>query len=108
MTFSSCADEGAKDRHARDLQAERHVQDAVVAGAVVPGDAGPVEREHDRQTVEADVEVGLVEGPAEERRINRDHRPQPAHGHARRGSDRRLLGDPDVEKAVGPALAERQ
>ena len=77
-------------------------------GAVVAGDAGPVEAEHDRLAVQADVEVDLVEGPGEERRVDRDDRAQPAHRHAGGGGDRVLLGDADVEEAVGEALAERQ
>ena len=90
------------------LQAEGHVQDPVVAGPVVAGDAGPVQGEDDGQAVQAHVEVGLVEGPAEERRINGHHGPQAAHGHAGGRGDSGLLGDADVEKPVRPAGLERQ
>ena len=54
----------------------------MVAGAVVAGDAGAVEAEHDGLAVQADVEVDLVEGPGEERRVDGDDRAQAAHGHA--------------------------
>ena len=84
MTGTSWADDGAKIVMPGILQAERHVEHAVVARAVVAGDPGPVEGEHDRQPVQADVEVGLVERPAEEGRVDGHHRPQAAHGHARR------------------------
>ena len=87
---------------------KHHVEHAVVRRAVVAGDAGAVEREHDRQAVQADVEVGLVEGAGEERRVQRDDRAQPAHRHARRHRDRVLLGDADVEVAIGELLLERQ
>ena len=77
-------------------------------GAVVAGDAGPVEAEHHRQAVEADVEVGLVEGPGEERGVHGDHRAQAAHGHAGGGGDGVLLGDADVDEPLGEALCEGQ
>ena len=76
--------------------------------AVVTGDAGAVEREDDGQAVHADVEVGLVEGTREERRVQRDHGSQPAHRHARGHRDRVLFGDADVEVAIGELLLERQ
>ena len=79
-----------------------------MARAVVAGDPGPVEHEDDRQTVEAHVEVGLVEGPAEEGGVHGDHRPQTAHGHAGRRRDLVLLGDAHVEAAVGEPRLERQ
>ena len=88
-------------RHARDGQGEGHVQDAVVAGPVVTGDAGPVEHQDHRQPVQADVEIGLVEGAAEEGRVDRHHRAQAGHGHAGGGGHRVLLGDADVEEPVG-------
>ena len=77
------------------------VEDAVVAGPVVPGDPGPVEREDHGQAVQPHVEIGLVEGAAEERGVDRHHRPQPGHGHAGRGGDGVLLRDAHVEEAVG-------
>jgi hypothetical protein len=80
----------------------------VVRGAVVAGDAGPVEAEEHRLAVEGDVEVDLVDGPGQEGRIDGDHRPQATHRHARRRCDGMLLGDADVEAAVREALAERQ
>ncbi len=78
-----------------------------MARPVVPGDAGPVQCEHNRQAVQPDVQVGLVEGAAEKGRVNGHHRPQPAHGHACGRGDRGLLCDPDIEEAVRPALSER-
>ena len=92
---------GGEDRHARDGEGERHVEDAVVAGPVVAGDAGPVEHEDHRAAVEADVEVGLVEGTAEEGGVDGDHGPDARHGHAGGRGDLVLLGDPHVEEAVG-------
>ncbi len=108
MTGTSWADEGAKTVMPGILQAQRHVEHAVVAGAVRAGDAGPVQGEDDRQAVQAHIQVGLVEGPAEERGVDGDHRPQAAHRHARRGRHCGLLGDADVEEAVRPAVCEGQ
>src|SRR5260370_40176233 len=74
-----------------------------MAWAVVPGDAGPVEGEDHWQSVEAHIEVGLVEGPAEERRIEGHDRPEPAHRHPGCRGHRLLLSDPHVEEAPWPA-----
>ena len=74
MTGTSWADDGAKTVMPGILEAQGHVEHAVVARAVGAGDAGPIEGEDHRQAVQPDVEVGLVEGPAEERRV---------HGHDR-------------------------
>ena len=80
----------------------------MVAGAVVAGDAGPVEHEDHRAAVQAHVEVGLVEGAAEEGRVDGHHGPQAAHGHAGGRGHLVLLGDADVEEAVGEAGLEGQ
>ncbi len=53
--------------------------------------------------VQADVEVDLVDRPGEERGVDRDHGPEPAHGHAGGGGDGVLLGDADVEQRSGNA-----
>ena len=91
---------GREDGHVGNGEAEREVQEPVVARPVVAGDAGAVEDEDDRQVQEPDVEVGLVEGPREEGGVDRDDRLQAAHGHPRGRGDGVLLGDPDVEEPV--------
>ena len=53
-----------------------------------------------RLVVLADVVDDLVEGPLEERRVQRDDRPLAAHRQAGRHRHRVLLGDPDVEEAI--------
>ena len=77
-----------------------------MARSVVPGDAGPVQCEHNGQPVQPDVQVGLIEGAAEKCRVNGHHWAEPTHGHAHGRGDRCLLCDPDIETAVRPALAE--
>jgi hypothetical protein len=94
----------AQARH--DLE-DRHVPHAVVAGAVVAGDAGAVEHERHAALVQRDVHQHLVEGPVEERRVDGDDRVQPAHRQAGGRGGRVLLGDADVEGAVGETGRER-
>ena len=52
-----------------------------MARAVIARDAGPIEHEDDGAAVEAHVEVGLIEGAAEEGRVHRDDRSDARHGH---------------------------
>ncbi len=94
--------------HARHLRQQRHVVHAVVARPVRARDAGAVETEDDRQPVQGDVVDDLVPRPVEERRVDRHDRPEAAHRHPGRGGDGVLLGDPDVEAAVGETILERQ
>ena len=93
----------AQARH--DLQ-DRHVPHAVVAGPVVPGDPGPVEHERHTALVQRDVHQHLVERAIEEGRVDREHRVQPAHGEPGCGGDGVLLGDADVEGALGELPGE--
>ena len=86
-----------------DLQ-HREVPDAVVAGTVGSGDAGPVEHERHAGAVERDIHQHLVEGAVHEGRVDRDDRMQAAEGEAGRRGDGVLLGDADVVDAVGEAL----
>ena len=91
---------------ARHQLGDRHVPHAVVAGPVRTGDARPVEHERHPATVQRDVHQQLVEGPVEEGGVDRDHRVQAAHRQPGRGGHRVLLGDADVEAAVGERLGE--
>jgi hypothetical protein len=97
-----------EDRHARDGEGERHVEDAVVAGPVIAGDPGPVQHEDHRAAVEPHIEVGLIEGTAEEGGVDGDDGPEARHGHAGGRRDLVLLGDPHVEEAGGKAGLEGQ
>ena len=75
-------------------------------GAVVAGDAGPVEHEGHAAPVQRDVHQHLVEGPVEEGRVDRHDRVQAAHRQAGGGGGGVLLGDADVEGALGEAGRE--
>ena len=78
----------------------------MVAGAVGAGDPGAVEDEGDPGPVQGDVEQQLVEGAVEERGVDGDDGVQPAGGHPGGGGDGVLLGDADVEDAVGVGARE--
>ena len=71
-----------------------------MARAVLAHQAGPVDRDQDRQIVLADVVDLLVEGPLEERGVERHDGPLTGQGHTRSHGDGVLLGDADVEEAV--------
>ena len=107
---SSSRDPGAVARRAQpqaghDLE-DRHVPHAVVAGAVVAGHAGPVEHEGDAAAVQRDVHQHLVEGAVEEGGVDRDDRVQAAHREPGGAGDGVLLGDADVEGALGVRRGE--
>ncbi len=73
----------------------------MVAGPVVTGDAGPVEGEDHGKAVQPDIEIGLVEGAAEEGGVDGHHRLRPAMAMPGRGRHGVLLGDTHVEEPVG-------
>jgi hypothetical protein len=79
---------------------------AVVRRAFRAGQAGAIQREDDRQVLEAHFLEDLVEAPLEERRVDIDDRPHPGLGHARGEGDRVALADPDIEEPIGEILAD--
>jgi len=85
---------------------ERKVEGAVVRGTVGADQAAAIEREHDRQVLQRDVVDQLVIAALQEGRVDRDHRALPFHREARGERDGVLLGDADVEVAVGEFLRE--
>ncbi len=105
---TSSAAEGANTVMPGIDSAKRHVEDPVVARPVVARDPGPVQHEDHRAPVQPHVQVRLVEGPAEERRVHGHHWAQPGHGHPGGRRHLVLLGDPDVVEAVGEAGLERE
>ena len=78
----------------------------MVGGAVGAGDAGAVEDEGDAGLVQGAVHEELVERAVEEGGVDRDDRVQPGERQAGRRGERVLLGDADVEDALGVALGE--
>ena len=97
-----------EDRDAGDLGEQGEVEQPVMAGPVVAGDARAVDAEHDGQRMQADVVDDLVPRAAEERGVDGDDWPQSTHGHTRGRGHGVLLGDADVEAPIGETLGERQ
>src|ERR1043166_529396 len=75
----------------------RHVVDAVVRRTVLPGAAGAVEREDDRQIHDRDVVEDLVERALQEGRVDRGNRLHPLRRQAAAERHGMFLGDADVE-----------
>ena len=69
--------------------------------AVLADDAGAVGDERHGQVLQADVVDDLVERSLEEGRVDRDERRQAIGSHAGRHAHGVLLGNADVEDAVG-------
>ena len=69
--------------------------------SVAAGDAGAVEDERHTRPVQCAVHEHLVEGPVEEGRVDRDDRVQSGEGQPGGHRHGVLLGDADVEDAVG-------
>ena len=90
----------------RDAAQETQVERALVGRAVAADESAAVDRERDRQVLQAYVVDQLVVGALQERRVNRDDRPQAFAGKARGERHGVLFGDGDVEIAVGKTLRE--
>ena len=82
------------------------IEYAVVGRPVVADQTGAVHREHHVETLEADVVDDLVVGPLEEGRVDRRDRLAPLERQAGSEQHRLLLGDPDVEVAIGELVLE--
>ena len=77
------------------------VEAAGMGRAVGADQPGAVDGEADRQILDRDVVDDLVVGALQEGRIDRAERPHPLRGEAGGEGHRMLLGDADVEAAVG-------
>ena len=73
----------------------------MVRAAVVAGEPGAVDGEDDRQALQADVVDDLVVGALEEGRVDADDRAHALGGETGGEGDGVLLGDADVEEAIG-------
>jgi hypothetical protein len=93
-------------RSPRHDTADRHVPHAVVRGAVGAGHPARSSTNGDPGTVHRAVHQQLVEGAVEERRIDRHDRVQAGERQTGGHRQRVLLGDADVERALGVGVAE--
>src|SRR6267378_1779070 len=85
---------------------EAQIVAALVSRAIAADEAGAVHRKHDRQLLQRHVVNELIVGALQERRVDRHHRLQAVRGHPRGEGHRMLLGDRDVEIAIGETLGE--
>ena len=97
---------GRRDDQVRQLALRRQREHALVAGAVLAHEAGPVDADDHRRIVLADVVDDLVEGALEERGVERDDGPLAAEREARGERHRVLLGDAHVVHPVRERGAE--
>ncbi len=91
---------GAHDRHVGQSPEIAEVEEAVVGGAVFAHDAAPIQGEHHRKPLDADVMENLVEGPLQKGGIDGHHRAHAFGGQPRREGDPVLFRDPHVVKPV--------
>ncbi len=82
------------------------IEGAGVGRTVGTDEAGAVEREADREFLDGDVVHDLVVGALQEGRIDRRERLVALGREAGREGDAVLLGDADIESAIGERLAE--
>ena len=82
------------------------IVDALMSRAVVGHDPRPVQGEHDRQVLEADVVIDLVVGALEERRIDGADGFEAAERQPGGEIHGVLLGDADVEELPGQFFRE--
>ena len=91
------------------LGKRREIGDVEAAGmgrAVGADQPGAVDREAHRQVLDRDVVDDLIVGALQEGRIDRAERPHALRGEAGGEGHRMLLGDADVEGAIGEGLGE--
>ena len=95
------------DHHAGQARQEGHVEGAGMGRAVGADQPGPVDGEADRQLLDGDVMHDLVVGALEEGRID-GGKGLEAFGRKPGGEGHRvLLGDADIEAALGKISAKR-
>ena len=91
-------------RHHHEIGQGGEIGDVEAAGmgrAVGADQPGPVDREAHRQILDRDVVHHLIVGALQEGRIDRAEGPHALRGEAGGEGHRMLLGDADVEHAVG-------
>ena len=97
-------------RHQHEARQAAEIGDVEAAGMGRPvgaDQAGPVHGEAHRQALDRDVVHHLVVAALQEGRIDRRERLEAFGGEAGREGDGVLLGDADIEGALGELLAEQ-
>ena len=97
---------GGHDHHAGEAGEIGHVERAGMGRAVGADEPGAVDGESDRQALHRHVVHHLVVGALEEGRVDRGERLIAFGGKTSGEGDRMLLGDADIEAALGEGLGE--
>ena len=97
---------GRHENHLGNAAQIGDVEEAVMRGAVVAGEAGAVHAEEHGQLLQADVVDDGIEGALQECGIDGADGTKAARGHAGGEDDGVLLGDAHVEVALGMVRAE--
>ena len=79
----------------------------MVRGTVFSHQPGAVDREDDRQTLQAHVVDDLIVGPLKERRIDGHHGPLAVGRQPRCQTDRVRFRDADVEEPIRERVLEK-
>ena len=106
MCDQLCLVGGRHDDEARQAGEIGDVEGAGVRRAVGADETGAIDGEAHRQALDGDVVHDLVVGALQERGIDGGERLQAFGGEAGGEGDGVLLGDADVERALGKLLAE--
>ena len=93
-------------QHVRHATQVRQIEAAGVGGTVRANHAAAVDRKQHVEVLHRDIVHQLVIAALQERRVDRDHRFRAFAGHAGGERHRMLLGDGDIEIALGILLAE--
>ena len=107
MCMSSASSAAAMTTMPGRQRQERHVERAGMGRAVGADKPGAVDGEADRQLLDGDVVHDLVVGALQKGRIDRGERLEAFGGKPGGEGHRMLLGDADIEAALGKPSAKR-
>ena len=94
---------GRHDHHVRYAAQEGEIEGTLVRRTVAADEPAAVDRERNRQVLQRHVVDQLVVRALQEGRVDGDDRSQPLAGESGGEGDRVLLGDRDIEIALGEA-----
>jgi len=98
---------GGHDNDVGDIAEIADIEESVMGGAVVAGEAGAVHAEDNRELLQADIVNDGIERALQERRVNGADRLKSLRSEAGGEDDRVLLGDAHVEVPFGMMRAEK-
>ena len=107
MSASSSSSFGAMQHHVGNAAKIADVEEAMMRGAVVAGEARPIHAEDNGELLQSNVVDDGIEGALQEGGVDGAERAEPARGHSGGEDDRVLFGDADVEVAFGMMRPEK-